>query len=85
MKIIISTSPFSKNAEATYCSVVNNKVKNFVVNNKYASLVGIPAGSFAIVEYTMTKSPCGKFDNIKLALIARITGGDFAKLVLSED
>jgi len=85
MKIIVSTSPFSKNAEATYVTVINNKVKNFVVNNKYASLVGIPAGSFAIVEYTMTKSPCGQFDNIKLTLIAKITGGDFANLVLSED
>lgn len=85
MKIIVSTSPFSKNAEATYVTVLNNKVKNFVVNNKYAALVGIPSGSFAIVEYTMEKSPCGQFDNIKLALIARITGGDYAKLVLSED
>ena len=85
MKIIVSTAKFSKNENSTYVSVVNNKVPNFVVNNKYASLVGIPAGSFAIVEYTMTKSPCGKFDNIKLALIAKITGGDFAKLVLSED
>jgi hypothetical protein len=85
MKIIISTAPFSKNADATYVNVMNNKVKNFVIHNKYAALVGIPAGSFAIVEYTMAKSPCGQFDNIKLALIARITGGDYAKLVLSED
>lgn len=85
MKIILSTSPFSKNTEATYCSVLNNKVKNFVINNKYAHAVGIPSGSFAIVEYTMTKSPCGQFDNIKLALIAKISGTDYAKLVLSED
>lgn len=85
MKLIVSTSPFSKNADATYVTVVNNKVKNFVINNKYAAGVGIPAGTFAIVNYTMEKSPCGQFDNIKLALIAKITAGDFAKLVLSED
>lgn len=85
MKIIVSTSPFSKNAEATYVTVVNNKVKNFVINNKYAAGVGIPAGSFAIVNYTMEKSPCGQYDNIKLDLIAKITAVDFAKLMLSED
>jgi hypothetical protein len=85
MKIIVSTAPFSKNADATYVNVVNNKVKNFVINNKYAAGVGIPAGSFAIVNYTMEKSPCGQFDNIKLALIAKISAADFAKLVLSED
>lgn len=85
MKLIVSTSPFSKNADATYVTVVNNKVKNFVINNKYAAGVGIPAGSFAIVNYTMEKSPCGQFDNIKLALIAKITAVDFAKLMLSED
>jgi hypothetical protein len=85
MKIIVSTAPFSKNADATYVSVLNNKVKNFVVNNKYAAGVGIPAGTFAIVDYTMEKSPCGKFDNIKLALIAKISSTDYAKLVLSED
>ena len=85
MKIIVSTAPFSKNADATYVNVVNNKVKNFVINNKYAAGVGIPAGTFAIVNYTMEKSPCGKFDNIKLSLIAKISGTDFAKLVLSED
>ncbi len=85
MKIIVSTAPFSKNADATYVNVVNNKVKNFVINNKYAAGVGIPAGSFAIVNYTMEKSPCGQFDNIKLVLIAKISAADFAKLVLSED
>lgn len=85
MKIIVSTAKFSKNENSTYVNVVNNKVPNFVVNNKYAAGVGIPAGSFAIVDYTMEKSPCGKFDNIKLSLIAKISGTDFAKLMLSED
>lgn len=85
MKIIISTAKFSKNENSTYVSVVNNKVPNFVINNKYAAGVGIPAGSFAIVNYTMEKSPCGQFDNIKLDLIAKINGVDFARLMLSED
>jgi len=85
MKIIVSTAKFSKNENSTYVSVLNNKVPNFVVNNKYAAGVGIPAGSFAIVNYTMEKSPCGKFDNIKLELIAKISGTDYAKLVLSEE
>lgn len=85
MKIIVSTAKFTKNVNSTYVSVINNKVPNFVVNNKYAAGVGIPAGTFAIVDYTMEKSPCGKFDNIKLSLIAKISGTDFAKLMLSED
>ena len=85
MKIIISTAKFTKNVNSTYVQVINNTVPNFVINNKYAAGVGIPAGSFAIVDYTMEKSPCGKFDNIKLSLIAKISGTDFAKLMLSED
>lgn len=85
MKIIISTAKFTKNVNSTYVQVINNTVPNFVINNKYAAGVGIPAGTFAIVEYTMEKSPCGKFDNIKLSLIAKISGTDFAKLMLTED
>ena len=85
MKILISTAPFSKNADATYVNVVNNKVKNFVINSKYAHGVGIPAGTFAMVEYTTTKSKCKMYDNIQLALVCKFTASEYAKLVLSED
>ena len=85
MKILISTSPFSKNTEATYCSVVNNKVRNFVINNKYAHGVGVPAGTFALVEYTTAKSECELYENIQLTLVCKFTASEFAKLVLSED
>jgi hypothetical protein len=84
MKILISTAPFSKNAEATYVNVVNGKVKNFVINSKYAHGVGIPAGTFAMVEYTTTKSECEMYDNIQLTLICKFTASEFAKLVLDE-